>query len=82
MHMTATLDKTWKIIARKKQTKMKEFDYYRLLLERLESQSPIEGEKEYDKMREQADLIGQGIMKWMNSEFERSEWEWGSTMVN
>jgi len=38
---------------------MKEFEYYRLLLERLENQDPLQGEKEYEMMKElmQMDLI-------------------------
>jgi hypothetical protein len=44
---------------------MKEFEYYRLLLERLESQSPFDGQNEYETMKDQAERIRKGVVMWM-----------------
>ena len=44
---------------------MKEFEYYRLLLERLENQSPLDGPKEYEMMKAQAERIKNGMVMWL-----------------
>jgi hypothetical protein len=49
----------------RRKVKMKEFDYYRLLLERLENQEPLDGLKEYEKMKDQTERIRKGMLMWM-----------------
>ncbi|HMI03112.1 MAG TPA: hypothetical protein VK541_11555 [Pedobacter sp.] len=44
---------------------MKEFEYYSLLLERLENQSPLDGPKEYEMMKAQAERIRKGMVMWL-----------------